>query len=206
MLTGVNVKHLPISIEAIAGAIGSVLAIVLLIVGLTNGGGGSSRAPTASEPYEREHPTSQGLQGEAIRQFNQWNELRHENDVAEGRWDDRVADAAQRWADKLAEEDRGSGQFYARYPDERSYVVSGVDPHYNQHSDSLDGTEIAWKTDAFNVTYAIQQFSKDSEQRHDLLRNADDGTAIRMGVGIAASPQGKDSNGRTPYYIVFKMR
>ena len=164
--------------------------------------------PNEKKPWDassRSHYTPQELQGEAYRQYNDWNAYRQSKGMKAGVWDEQFSNEAQKWADKLAKEDNGTGKFYDIYPHERDYVLSGKDPLYNQQYVRLYGGENVWMTDAFNLQEALDKFINSPGHNRNLLTQEQPGQFLRMGIGIAKG-ENKDWNGRTPYYIVYKMR
>lgn len=163
--------------------------------------------PREWDASRRTHYTSAELQREVQRQFTEWNKYRVSKGMKPGQWDEQFANEAQKWADKLAEEDRGTGDFYSVTPHERSYVVSGVDPAYNANYVRLYGMENVWMTDAQNLESALQEFIASPGHNRNLLREEVRGDHLHMGIGAAkGAPGDVDWNGRTPYYIVYKAR
>ena len=162
--------------------------------------------PRPWDASDRTNYTPAELQQEVNRQFTEWNKYRVSKGMKPGQWNERFANEAQKWADKLAEEDRGTGHFYDRFPHERDYVLSGIDPVYNASYVRLYGRENVWMTDAFNVQEALRKFIESPGHNQNLLVEEGPGKQLQMGIGIAKGEGYKDWNGRTPYYIVYKAR
>lgn len=165
--------------------------------------------PEDPRPWDastRTNYTPAELEQEVNRQFTEWNKYRVSKGMKPGQWNERFANEAQKWADKLAEEDRGTGHFYDRFPHERDYVLSGIDPVYNASYVRLYGRENVWMTDAFNVQEALRKFIESPGHNQNLLVEEGPGKQLQMGIGIAKGEGYKDWNGRTPYYIVYKAR
>lgn len=163
--------------------------------------------PREWDASRRTNYTPVELQQEVERQFSEWNKYRVSKGMKPGQWDEQFANEAQKWADKLAKEDRGTGDFYSVTPHERSYVVSGVDPAYNANYVRLYGMENVWMTDAQNLEAALQKFIESPGHNRNLLLKEVPGKHLHMGIGVAkGAPGDVDWNGRTPYYIVYKAR
>ena len=162
--------------------------------------------PRPWDVSQRAYYTPAELQREVERQFTEWNKYRVSKGMKPGQWDEQFANEAQKWADKLAKEDHGTAEVYSVTPHERNYVLSGKDPAYNEHYVRLYGGENVWMTDAYNVQDALRQFIESPGHNRNLLLKEVPGDYLHMGIGIAMSEGYKDWNGRTPYYIVYKMR
>lgn len=157
--------------------------------------------PAADKPTVEKQYTPSELKAEIKKQFDDWNAYRRNNGLREGVWDDALTNAAQKWANKLATDDNGTGLIYDVYPHERQYASNASDPTYDFVE--LNAGENVWMTDAWNVGDALNRFIASPEHNANLLLR-EKGKQIRMGVGISKGT-GKDWNGRTPYYVVYKM-
>lgn len=161
---------------------------------------------TPWDASRRTHYTPAEMQQEVERQLSEWNKYRVSKGLNPGQWDQQYANEAQKWADKLAKEDKGSGRFYNTYPHERDYVHRGIDPEYNETYVNIYSAENVWKTDAQNLETALQMFIDSPGHNRNLLLVEKPNRPFRMGIGIAKGPKDSDQNGRTPYYVVYKMR
>ena len=142
------------------------------------------------------------LKTEVNNQFNEWNRYRNSQGLRSGVWDESIANEAQKWADKLAKDDNGTGRIYDTTPHERQYVKATNDPTYNFVE--VNAGENVWMTDAYNLQKSLTAFKNSKYHNENLLLAEEKGTPIRIGIGISKGT-GKDWNGRTPYYVVYKM-
>ncbi|OFL90458.1 CAP domain-containing protein [Corynebacterium sp. HMSC055D05] len=159
--------------------------------------------PSDSDASTRNRYTPRELGEEVKRQLDEWNEFRVQQGKETGEWDNQYAREAQKWAEKLAELDNGTGKMYSRFPHERPYVLSEIDPEYNRTYVNLYGGENVWMTDAYNLSTSVRKFIDSPGHRRNLLRDPR-GSKLKMGIGIAKGT-GRDENGRIPYYVVYKM-
>ena len=157
--------------------------------------------PSHKDASARSNYTPAELQGEAYRQFNDWNKYRRSKGRGSGVWNESYANEAQKWADYLAKNDNGTSKIYDTYPHERPFYLSGQDPNYAYAN--LYGGENVWMTDAYNLQEALNKFIASPGHNKNLLRDPN-GEYLQMGIGIAKGT-GRDHNGRIPYYIVYKM-
>lgn len=156
----------------------------------------SSTDPTVEKQY-----TPSELQAEINRQFNEWNQYRVSKGVPAGVWDEDLANAAQKWANKLATDDNGTSRIYDVYPHERQYASNASDPTYDFVE--LNAGENVWMTDKQNLHRSLSKF-KESPRHNKNLLIPPMKKPVRMGVGIAHGTN-LDHNGRIPYYVVYKM-
>lgn len=161
------------------------------------------REPSSrTDPAVEKQYTPRELETEIRRQFDEWNIYRIENGLPTGKWDQNLANGAQKWANKLAAADNGTGRIYDSHPHERDYAANVYDPSYNFID--LNAGENVWMTDAQDLERACKVFAKSPLHNRNLLLSGKKNKPIRMGVGIAKGT-GLDQNGEIPYYVVYKM-